>query len=158
MQLQAIPPPQLKYKGVSLPLNNLLGAGATSFVYKSSLNGEDVAIKVLQPNFTGDQELSALRDLAKAGCTCVPTVIGCLDSPAAGYLLQPVGATLGTHGDLMQQPLLFTALKPLVETLCKAGGLGWVHRDVRPSNLLSVGGGSQSASPVRVLLLDWYVP
>lgn len=157
MQLHAISPPQLKYKGVSLPLQKLLGAGATSVVYKSSLNGEDVAIKVLQPGFTVDQELSALRDLAQAGCTCVPTVIGCLDSPAAGYLLQPVGATLGTRGDLimMQRPLLFTALKPLVETLCKARGLGWVHRDVRPSNLLSVGGGSQSASPVRVLLLDW---
>lgn len=155
--MQASPPRQLKYDGTALKLEKLLGAGATSTVYQSTLeSGQLVAVKVLG-GCHGYQEPDVLADLAEAGCTCVPTVVGRLDFPAIGHLLQPVGTMLRTHWELRKHPKLFKAIAPLVDTLRKAHERNWVHRDVRPSNLLLVAGTPGAAHCARVLLLDWWV-
>lgn len=156
VQLQAFPPRQLKYKGTALKREKLLGAGATYSVYQSTLESrQQVAVKVLG-GCHGYQEPDVLADLAKAGCTCVPTVVGRLDFPAFGHLLQPVGTMLRTYWELSKHPKLFKAIAPLVDTLRKAYERNWDHRDVTPSNLLVVADTPGAAHSARVLLLDWW--
>lgn len=158
LQLQATAPPQLMFGGAPLALEKLLGAGATSTVYQSEIvlggRTETVAVKLLQPGHSADTEVLVLEALAHQRCACMPTLVGRLDGPRVGYLLQPVGTALSVPWILDGYPQLFHSFAALVHTLQTVHGLGWVHRDVRLSNLLVVED-AQAPGGVRLLLMDW---
>jgi serine/threonine protein kinase len=135
---------------------SFLGAGATSSVYECRLPNsqgevEAVAAKVPLEPHTTSHEQRVLQELAAAGggCPCIPRIMGLLDNNK-GLLLGPVGKPLAAEGMLTAHPQLFNGFGGLVHALYTAHGLGWVHRDVRPDNLVLVGGSS-------LYLVDWCV-
>ena len=133
-----------------MQLLSFLGAGATSSVYKCrhpSSQTETVAAKVPREPHTTSYEHLVLLELA--GCLCIPHVVAQLDNEH-GLLLQPVGMPLALHGTLTRHPLLFRGLLRLVQALRTAHEKGWLHRDLRPDNLVIVG-------EDRMFIIDWYV-
>lgn len=154
MQYGASSPPALKQAGRAVELVSFLGAGATSTVYECRLpnsqgEAEAVAAKVPLEPHTTEHEEHVLQELAAGGGGCLPRIMGRLDDNQ-GLLLAPVGMPLAAEGMLADHPQLFSGFGGLVHALRNAHEKGWVHRDVRPDNLLLVG---QS----RLFLIDWCV-
>jgi len=128
-----------------------LGAGGMATVYLAHdlKHGRDVAIKVLHPDLGaalgGERFLSEIRTTARLQH---PHILPLLDSGGAAGLLYYVmplvsGETLRARLEREKQLPIDDALgiaRDVAGALDYAHGLGVIHRDVKPENILLQGG------------------
>jgi len=125
-----------------------LGKGATGFVYLATdSDNQQYAIKCLNPNKFGskviDNEKLVLDTLAAAGVArdlqlAIPTVVERTENM---LLIEPVGVHFNCD-------LYDCHVAQIIQVLKVAHNAGYVHRDIRPENLLRV-------SNDRALVIDW---
>lgn len=148
-------------------LAELIGKGGHSVVYRAldRRGGPNVAVKVLQDEFAGNEEYSVrlVREhrvmTLLAGTAAVP-VRGLATSPDGavclvmellrGKDLDDLLAELAKEGRRMGVRQLVELLSPIVDTLEKAHTLGIIHRDIKPGNVYVL-----SSDPVDVRLIDF---
>ncbi|GMV12969.1 MAG: serine/threonine protein kinase [Polyangiaceae bacterium] len=148
-------------------LAELIGKGGHSVVYRAldRKGGPNVAVKVLQDEFAGNEEYSVrlVREhrvmTLLAGTAAVP-VRGLATSPDGavclvmellrGKDLDDLLAEMATEGRRMGVRSLVELLCPIVDTLEKAHALGIIHRDIKPGNVYVL-----SSDPVDVRLIDF---
>ena len=121
-------------------LRDVLARGRRSVVYRASRDGMDVAVK-LSPGTDFTQEHWLLRQLAG------DHVIAALDhgqSGMGGWLAMEL-ASGGSLARARPQPLELAVVRRRLadsaRALAHVHALGWVHRDVKPANLLLRGDG-----------------
>ena len=121
-------------------LREVLARGRRSVVYRASRDGVDVALK-LSPGTDFTQEHWLLRQLAG------DHVIAALDHGQAGmggWLAMEL-ASGGSLARARPQPLELAVVRRRLadsaRALAHVHALGWVHRDVKPANLLLRGDG-----------------
>ncbi|SDW03626.1 serine/threonine protein kinase [Marinococcus luteus] len=130
-------------------IKRLLGSGGMAYVYL----GEDmilerlVAIKILQPQFNGDEEfLQRFRRESRAatilGHRNTVNIYDVGEERELHYIVmeyvegQTVKEMIRLHGPLpLEQAVHMT--KQLLEALMQAHSHGIIHRDIKPHNLLS---------------------
>ncbi|MEU5833163.1 serine/threonine-protein kinase [Streptomyces diacarni] len=124
-----------------------LGAGGMGRVYLArSTSGRTVAVKVVHPHHAVDEEFRHRfrREVASArrvgGAWTAPVLDADTDGPtpwvATGYVAGPSLAQAVTeHGPLPESTVRAVGAG-LAEALDHVHGLGLVHRDVKPSNVL----------------------
>ncbi|SCK56211.1 Serine/threonine protein kinase [Streptomyces sp. WMMB 714] len=142
-----------------------LGAGGMGRVYLGrSPSGRTVAVKVVHPHYATDEQFRRRfrREVASARRVgTAPPSSGGADSPAAqwtapvldadpgastpwiatGYVAGPsVQQAVGEHGPLPERSVRILG-GGLAEALRHVHGLGLVHRDVKPSNVMLTPGG-----------------
>ncbi|GGO57440.1 serine/threonine protein kinase [Streptomyces daqingensis] len=142
-----------------------LGAGGMGRVYLGrSPSGRTVAVKVVHPHYAADEQFRRRfrREVASARRVgTAPPASGGADSPAAqwtapvldadpgasapwvatGYVAGPsVQQAVGEHGPLPERSVRILG-GGLAEALRHVHGLGLVHRDVKPSNVMLTPGG-----------------
>lgn len=130
-------------------IKRLLGSGGMAYVYL----GEDiilerlVALKILQPQFNGDEEfLQRFRRESRAatilGHRNTVNIYDVGEERGVHYIVmeyvegQTVKEMIRLHGPLpLEQAVHIT--KQLLEALIQAHSHGIIHRDIKPHNLLS---------------------
>jgi serine/threonine protein kinase len=149
-------------------LAELIGKGGHSEVYRAldRQGGPNVAVKVLQDEFAGNEEYSVrlvrehrvmtllvgssavrVRGLATSPDGAVCLVMELLK----GRDLDDVLVETEAAGQRMSAGRLIDILSPIVDTLEQAHGLGIIHRDVKPGNIYVL----SSETPVDVRLIDF---
>jgi tRNA A-37 threonylcarbamoyl transferase component Bud32/tetratricopeptide (TPR) repeat protein len=137
----------LHHLGDRYRLIECIGEGASAVVYRAAdhLSGEDVAIKVLRPEFAaslaGDR---FAREVRLAHALRHPGVLPVLDSGGSGdclYYVMPFIAgpslrdRIAREGPLpVDEALRIT--REVAEVLALAHEQGLVHRDIKPANIL----------------------
>ncbi len=145
----------------SYELLQRLGGGSMAEVYRSrqlSAFGRDVALKVIHPGYSGDQEFRArfLREAQAIARLSHPHILPLIEAGEEHgmlYLVMPL-VREGTLRDLLQRrgALPLQEALPLFTQLCSAVQYahdeGVIHRDMKPQNILLQRG-------VHVLLTDF---
>lgn len=162
--LPDLPPPETigRYKVV-----RYLGRGAMNCVYEGIHPdlGTPVAIKTLLPEYasdrpTRDQFLHAIKAYAKAVHPNIVKVIETgRDADGVPYLVMEFLAG-GTLADAMQKNHFFTAKEAakIGAEVCRAlvvtAGLGIVHRDIKPDNIMLSADGQYKLTDLGLAKLD----
>ena len=162
--LPDLPPPETigRYKVV-----RYLGRGAMNCVYEGIHPdlGTPVAIKTLLPEYaadrpTRDQFLHAIKAYAKAVHPNIVKVIETgRDADGVPYLVMEFLAG-GTLADAMQKNHFFTAKEAakIGAEVCRAlvvtAGLGIVHRDIKPDNIMLSAEGQYKLTDLGLAKLD----
>ncbi|HET7600299.1 MAG TPA: serine/threonine-protein kinase, partial [Gemmatimonadales bacterium] len=128
-----------------------LGSGGTALVYRARdlKHGRTVAVKVLRPELAasvGPERF--LREIRIAAGLTHPHILSVHDSGEAGGLLyfvmpyvegESLRARLAREGPLPLEDALRIA-REVADALAYAHSQGVVHRDIKPGNILLVGG------------------
>ena len=108
--------------------------------------------QVARPSFYAQllHEHTVLTSLA--GCSGVLEAVALLgeDDGGPAILMRPIGAALSLEV-IHEQPRFHKAVPLLVEVLQRCHELGWVHRDLRPDNLVLM----DKQPDVEVVIIDW---
>ncbi|WP_380283491.1 serine/threonine-protein kinase [Kitasatospora purpeofusca] len=124
-----------------------LGAGGMGRVYLGrTAGGRTVAVKVVRPDLAGDPEFRArfrheVAAARRVGGTWTAPVLdadteGGRPWVATGYVAGPALTDAVREFGPLPEPAVRTLGVGLAEALAQVHGLGLVHRDVKPSNVL----------------------
>jgi hypothetical protein len=163
----------LRLNGALLQLDERLGTGGFTDVYACRLEGEEVVVKCAQlgartrVEHAGlHGEAATLRALNAAGCPSVPCLVAAGEPPpplprarfpplAVPFLvLSPRGEPLCAHActlDTAEERLALArrVVRDVLRALRGAHAAGYIHGDVRPSNVVL------NARTDGALLVDW---
>ena len=167
MQLNVEPPPQQLTlpSGGHLNLESYLGTGVSSTVYscREPLSGLLFAAKVARspgsaPTLQNEHDV-LVRLSEGATCGNIPRVAALLPGTRPTLLLQPVGAMLTAELLREHERGVFDLLpRQLVAALRHCHDLSYVHRDVRPANIImstAVAGLAAHSPLLTFTLIDW---
>lgn len=148
-------------------VGGLLGQGGIGEVYRahSTATGQRVAVKVLLPELSRDGTLrERFRREAQAGILLDhPNVVDTLDAGVADdgrlYLVMELieGRSLADliDGRELSPRRTLVLVRQLLEALAYTHGIGLLHRDLKPDNVMVQTVGGQSSAFERVRVLDF---
>lgn len=156
-QLDVVKPPEhvrLSYDETNLQPKSFLGCGASGAVYSYKTESTTPKIYAVKSTHVARNQASLqherliLQDLSCFESPSIPRLVG-YDDNNTYLVMEPVGELLTT--ELMQElslSLLLWMPKQLVTALEYAHSKGYVHRDVRPANIIV-------SDMSTAILIDW---
>jgi len=144
---------------------SLIGRGGMGSVYRAQQTRlrREVALKIMAPDLAGDPVFRErfLRESQIAASLDHPNVVPIFDAGEVDGLLYLAmryipGSDLRSrvrHGGPLAPDVVVSIIEQIASALDAAHELGLVHRDVKPSNVLVVEDGRQSA--IRAYLTDF---
>ena len=134
----------------SIVLGPEIGVGGTATVYEASdeRHGRRVAVKVLDPIGEIDQrEMRFDREIRLVAQLQHPHIVPLYDSGSAGglrYFIMPLASGEPLRSRLANGPLpaneVIAIATEIADGLRYAHGMGVIHRDIKPGNILLEGG------------------
>lgn len=157
-QLDVVKPPEhvrLSNDATDLQPESFLGCGASGAVYSYKTESSTPKIYAVKSARGAKNQASLQHErlvLLGFESPSIPRIVG-YDNNNTYLVMEPVGELLST--ELMQElslSLLVWMPKQLVSALEYAHSKGYVHRDVRPANIIV---SDMSSSQPTAILIDW---
>ena len=141
--------PVVKVNGQEIALVDTLGRGLSGIVYGGNLNGKSIVVKVPKTTERLDKEERVLAALERGGVKSVPLLYGGgTDEDNRALLMTPVAKHFAHREEPNGVEMASCHIRQIVQALYGAHKLGYIHRDVRYSNIFAV-------SEEEALLSDW---
>eukprot|EP00727_Mastigamoeba_balamuthi_P001448 m51a1_g1130 hypothetical protein (335) ;mRNA; f:202318-204320 len=134
---------ELRFGSEPLPQLTPVGEGLTSQVFQTTLGGDAVAVKVLRPKYVSARdgeavglcayEVGVLKQLE--GIDGVPSVV-CVLNGDAGFVMKPfLDGKIPASPSLQFLRLHFSNLVGILRCVHERN---YVHRDIRPTNIMAM--------------------